>query len=171
MIEHEIERAVEFLVFSFYESGHNPKPVVLHSIKVGLTLERLGCKRDIIIAGILHDLLEDTDVKFKDIEKRFGNKVANLVKYNSFDGKIKDRVESYKENFERCLKAGKEALIIKAADLYENSFYCCFDEKGQKNEWWIQKMKYFIDISKELLKEEKIYKDLIDRYSQVQIVK
>jgi (p)ppGpp synthase/HD superfamily hydrolase len=122
-VDKQIEEAIKFLVFAFQKSRHNPKPVVLHSIRVGLHLYNLGCAKDIVIAAILHDVLEDTDVKIEEVKLKFGENVAKLVEANSFDESIQDKNERYKENFERCRKAGKDALIIKAADILDNADY------------------------------------------------
>ncbi|MFT4309727.1 MAG: HD domain-containing protein [Candidatus Woesearchaeota archaeon] len=121
----QIEEAIKFLVFAFHESGHNPKPVIIHSIRVGLHLYSLGYNNDIVVAAILHDVIEDTAVQIEEIKTKFGDKIAGLVEANTFDESIIDKTERYKENFERCYKAGKEALIIKTADLFDNADYYC----------------------------------------------
>lgn len=55
----KIEEAIKFLVFTVQESGMNPKPVILHSIRVWLNLQNLGYDKDVVVAAILHDILED----------------------------------------------------------------------------------------------------------------
>ena len=87
-----------------------------------------------MIPAILHDVLEDSDVKIGEVEAKFGKKIAKLVEANSFDESIEDKTERYKENFERCRKVGKDALIVKAADIFDNTDYCCFDESGEPND-------------------------------------
>jgi len=74
-----VEKAIVYLVQSFTTSGHNPKPVVLHSIRTGLYLYHQNYSQNVIVAAILHDLIEDTNVKSQDIEKEFGSEVAQLV--------------------------------------------------------------------------------------------
>ena len=119
----EIEEAIKYLVFSIHQTGKNPKPVILHSFRVGIHLYRLGYTKDVVIGGILHDLLEDTGVSFDDIKQKFGVKIARLVLACSFNENIKDEVERYKEATDRCVKEGKEALIVKAADFIDNIPY------------------------------------------------
>jgi len=116
----EIEKAIKFLVASIERSGHNPKPVILHSIRVGLYLDRQGYNKNVVIAGILHDLLEDSETTIEEIREEFGDKIANLVLVNSFDKTIKEKKKRYYESFARCLEAGKDALVIKAADVLDN---------------------------------------------------
>jgi len=55
----EIDEAIVFLVGKYDESGTNEKPVIFHSIKVGLYLYTESYSTNMVIAGLLHDLLED----------------------------------------------------------------------------------------------------------------
>jgi|SRR3972149_5626552 len=163
----QIEEAIKFLVFAIQESGHNPKPVILHSIRVGLHLYNLGYDRNIIIAAILHDVIEDTATKIDEVKAGFGDKVAKLVEANSFDENIEDKTERYKENFERCHKAGKGALIVKAADFFDNVDYYGFASTDELAKWLLEKLKYFIDNSKDELKDEALYKELVKKYRKI----
>lgn len=55
-------------------------PYIIHPYTVGMILSQSNCKEDIIIAGILHDIIEDTDTEEKEIGENFGENVLNLVK-------------------------------------------------------------------------------------------
>jgi len=163
----QIEEAIKFLVFAIHESGHNPKPVILHSIRVGLHLSDLGYDKDIVVAAILHDVIEDTATKIDEVRAKFGDKVAKLVESNSFDKSIADKTERYKENFARCRKAGKDALIVKAADFFDNADYYGKASTNELAKWLLEKLKYFIDNSKEELKDEALYKELVKKYQRI----
>jgi len=165
--EKQIEEAIKFLVFAIHETGHNPKPVILHSIRVGLHLYNLGYNKYIVIAGILHDVVEDTKTTIDGIKSKFNANVSKLVEANSFDEKIDDRIQSYKENFERCRKAGKDALIVKAADILDNADFCCFGGNGDPNDWWIEKMRYFVEISTDILKDEALHQKLKAKHDKI----
>ena len=163
----QIEEAIKFLVFAIHGSGKNPKPVILHSVRVGLHLYNLGYDKDIVIAGILHDIVEDTNVKIEEVETKFGQKIAELVEANSVDENIEDKTERCQENFERCRKLGKDALIVKAADFFDNlDYYDLASTKGLKK-WLLGKLKHFIDNSKDILKDEAIYKELVKKYERI----
>jgi (p)ppGpp synthase/HD superfamily hydrolase len=54
-------------------------PYVQHVIAVAWILDRAGFAEDVVIAGLLHDLVEDTPTTLGDIERRFGPVVAELV--------------------------------------------------------------------------------------------
>jgi (p)ppGpp synthase/HD superfamily hydrolase len=160
----EVEKAIKFLVYAIDKSGYNPKPVILHSIRVGLYLKNHKYNKNIVIEAILHDLLEDTDTTIKEIKQAFGEEVATMIGVNTFDKAISNKTEQYKDVFNRCLKKGKEALIIKAADILDNSHYYHLAENKELTQHLFQKMKYFIDLSEPVLKSEIVYEDLKRQY-------
>jgi (p)ppGpp synthase/HD superfamily hydrolase len=54
-------------------------PYIVHPVNVAMILMRHGFDEDLVIAGVLHDTVEDTDVREEDIRSRFGDGVAALV--------------------------------------------------------------------------------------------
>ena len=96
------QKAIIFLSNRIEGSGNNPKPVIAHSIQVGGKLLELGMPDEIILAGFLHDLIEDSATTAQDIAQEFGEEVARLVQVLTFDETIADREERYQENFQRC---------------------------------------------------------------------
>lgn len=57
----------------------NNIPYILHPLEVAQILATMTTDEEIITAGILHDIVEDTDGTLGEIEKRFGKRVAELV--------------------------------------------------------------------------------------------
>jgi len=55
-------------------------PYITHPLAVGIILSKAGCSDEVIIAGILHDTVEDTPVTLDYIRDTFGKKVFELVK-------------------------------------------------------------------------------------------
>lgn len=51
-----------------------------HPLEVGMILASLNASNEVVIAGILHDTIEDTPMTLHDLELKFGVKVAYLVK-------------------------------------------------------------------------------------------
>ena len=49
--DEEIERALQYLVHSFEASGDNPKPVVLHSTRVGMDLYDRGYATRVVVSA------------------------------------------------------------------------------------------------------------------------
>ncbi len=75
------EKAIAYATEAHYGQKRkgNGKPYIIHPYTVALTLLDEGCSKDIVIAGLLHDTVEDTEVTFEDIEKNFGSEVRRIV--------------------------------------------------------------------------------------------
>ena len=106
------------------------EPYINHPLAVKKILEEWGMDEDTIIAGILHDTVEDTDLTLDDIRKEFGEPVAFLVdgvtKLSTARNGMRD-IDTYlpetKDNFLRLMIAlGDDirVLIIKLADRLHN---------------------------------------------------
>jgi (p)ppGpp synthase/HD superfamily hydrolase len=162
-----VEKAISFLVYAFTTTGHNPKPVILHGIRTGLYLYHQNQPQDVVVAAILHDLIEDTDIKIEDIEKEFGTAVAKFVAANSFNTAITQRNERDMDMLKRCKEGGKWALLIKAADIFDNSTYFRLRADEEQSHWLLYKMGYFLEISSEELAEEPVWHSLKQRYLEL----
>lgn len=55
------------------------KPMIIHPINVGNILEEYGFNENVVAAGFLHDVVEDTSYTIEDIEEKFGKDIASLV--------------------------------------------------------------------------------------------
>jgi len=160
----QLEKAIRFLVSAIIKSGNNPKPTILHSLKVGFCLYNMGYDQETVIGGLLHDLLEDSATTAEEIEQIFGKRIADLVQANTFTKEAKSEEAKYKDCFSRCVKEGKSALLIKAADILDNSFYYPLAKNRQTFQKLLQKMSYFIELSKPYLKDEVVWKKLVKRF-------
>jgi (p)ppGpp synthase/HD superfamily hydrolase len=58
-------------------------PYFEHVVAVGWILDRAGFDEDVVIAGLLHDVVEDTHATLAEVEQRFGAVVAGLVGFCS----------------------------------------------------------------------------------------
>lgn len=106
------------------------EPYIVHPLAVKKILEEWGMDEDTVIAGVLHDTVEDTDLTLEDIRNEFGNSVAFLVdgvtKLSTARRGMRD-IDTYlpstKDNFLRLMIAlGDDirVLIIKLADRLHN---------------------------------------------------
>lgn len=68
------------------------KPYIVHPLRVSSIIEKLTHSIELQVAAILHDLVEDSDVTIKDIEKKFNKRIASLVQELSTDGKALDKL-------------------------------------------------------------------------------
>lgn len=145
--KHEIERALFFLSNALQDSGHNTKPVLLHSIQVAEMLWERGFPQDVVIAAVLHDVVEDTDITIDDVGQSFGHQVAVYV-----DALTVSDTQDIMQSFARTAELGSEALSIRAADLIQNSYYYHLASTDMQKRLR-DKFVYFIELSGELLDE------------------
>lgn len=94
--------------------------MIFHPFTVGMILQRCGCDEDVVSAGILHDVVEDTPHTFEDIEKEFGKKVRDYV----YDSSEPDKTLPWKERKIHTIKHIKNAplgsKLIVACDKISN---------------------------------------------------
>ena len=100
------------------------KPYMLHPIAVAEILAELRLDTTSIIAALLHDTVEDTNLTIDEIEKAFGKEVAKIVDGVTKFGKInKSDFSNQAENFRKLLLALSKdirVLLIKLADRLHN---------------------------------------------------
>jgi (p)ppGpp synthase/HD superfamily hydrolase len=91
-------------------------PFILHPLEVAHLLKGRDYPDHVIAAGVLHDVLEDTDVSRAELEERFGPEVAELVAVVSEpeeDGSYAERKARLREV---VAAAGSDAAAVFAAD-------------------------------------------------------
>lgn len=91
-------------------------PYIVHPMEVMQILTQGQFPEDVIVAGILHDTLEDTDTTEKEIEENFGKEVLEIVKAES-----EDKSKSWKERKQTTIDSVK-------ADTFEAKLVCCADK-------------------------------------------
>lgn len=90
-------------------------PYVTHPVAVAEALRADGQPLEVVVAGLLHDTVEDTDVTLDEVRSRFGDEVAALV-----DAVTRRDDETYVEFVERVAVAGPGARALKRADVTHN---------------------------------------------------
>ena len=100
-------------------------PYILHPVSVAYILVGLGMDTDSIIAALLHDVVEDTEITLDEISKDFGSDIALLIDGLTKLAKIKysNREEQQAENLRKMLIAMSNdirVIIIKLADRLHN---------------------------------------------------
>ena len=94
-------------------------PYIYHPVSVGFILRRAGFSDDVVIAGILHDVIEDCGKTVKELRDIFGKKVSFLVEKVSENKKLP--WEKRKEEYLRgVINAPAEVKAISVADKLQN---------------------------------------------------
>ncbi len=116
--------------FDFAQKAHDGQmrktgePYITHPLAVAMTLADLRLDEATIIAGLLHDVPEDTEKTLIDVRKDFGSDVAMLVEGITKLGKVKYRgIERYVENLRKmfiAMAADIRTIFIKFADRIHN---------------------------------------------------
>jgi guanosine-3',5'-bis(diphosphate) 3'-pyrophosphohydrolase len=118
-------RIAESVVFAMHKHANQTRkdgrPYIVHPLRVAELLRSTGgiTDTDVILAGILHDLIEDTDCEWQTIEQRFGKRVADLVSELSGDMRLPKK-ERRIEQIERVRTGSAEAKAVKLADRLDN---------------------------------------------------
>lgn len=126
MIEHAYQLAHEAHKDQVRKSG---EPYIIHPLCVAIILADLEMDKETIAAGLLHDVIEDTNYTYEDIQREFGDDVALLVdgvtkldklKYKGGSGdKLDLQVENLRKMFLAMAKDIR-VIIIKLADRLHN---------------------------------------------------
>jgi guanosine-3',5'-bis(diphosphate) 3'-pyrophosphohydrolase len=102
-------------------NGSGGLPYIEHPKMVAERLASAGYGDEVLAAGLLHDVVEDSDTTVAELRKRFGETVATLVAALSDDESIEPYVERKREHRQRIADVDGDALAIYAADKLVNS--------------------------------------------------
>jgi len=118
------------LAYDFAAKAHegqirkSGEPYLQHSLHTAFVLAQMKADLNTIVAGLLHDVPEDTSYTFTDVEKNFGKEISNLVRGVTKVGKIRYRgIQRYRENLRKmflALAADVRIVMIKFSDRLHN---------------------------------------------------
>jgi GTP pyrophosphokinase len=128
----KLDRDMLVRAYRFSEIAHRGQvrnsgdPYITHSVEVAKILAELGLDTVTVSAGLLHDVVEDTDIGLRDVQNEFGKPIADIVdgltkiaKLPSGGSSQERQVESYRK---LLLSIAKDArvIIVKLADRLHN---------------------------------------------------
>ena len=159
-------------------------PFILHPLEVAQILSTMTDDMEVIAAGVLHDIIEDTDGTLPEIRKRFGDRVAMLVDSETEnDYPDEDRTATWKkrkdeslENLRRSTDIGVKMLWL--ADKLSNmrSLAGSYGELGEKvwdqlhqkdpsvHRWYYRTVAEYVEMD---LNKTGSYKEYIDRINYI----
>ncbi len=125
------EIAIAHKAYDFAYAAHDGQmrksddPYIIHPVEVACILADINADIDTVSSCLLHDVLEDCDVKPKEIEDRFGVDTRRIVEGVTKLGKFSfsSKEERQAENFRKLLVAMAEdvrVVLVKLADRLHN---------------------------------------------------
>lgn len=115
-------------------------PYFVHVAAVALMLERAGFGEDVIIAGLLHDVVEDTATSIEEVAARFGERVCEHVRNCSEvktdeEGKMRPWIDRKRDHLAALSAAPIEVRGIILADKLHNLVSIEFDLRENRPVW------------------------------------
>jgi len=127
-----------------------------HALGTAINLAQIGMRSRTIAAGLMHDVLEDTDITFKQIESEFGKEIAFIIEGVTKLGKIKLRgtkEQLYLENLRRmflAMASDIRVVIIKLAERLHNMETLEFLPEKKRERIALETMEIFAPIANRL---------------------
>jgi (p)ppGpp synthase/HD superfamily hydrolase len=129
-------------------------PYIVHPLAVAGWLIRAECRENLVIAALLHDVIEDTTVSAEELRSQFGREVVALVRALSEPDKTapwearKAHTINYLEK-----QANEDVLLIALADKLDNvraireglesegeRFWARFNRPREKQKWYYERL-------------------------------
>ena len=118
----------------------------VHPKWVARKVEELTKDEDLVIVALLHDVIEDTDTSYEEINKVFGKKIADLVYELTNDNILKVQMGKKAYMSYSINKMSSDAFTVKLVDRLHNVLFLEGDE-ADKNfiRWYWKETKYILE--------------------------
>lgn len=120
------EKEIEARDFAIERHGpqlrmNGKEPYANHPVRVGLRVANLGGTPDMVCAGFMHDLIEDTKTTVDEIDHRFGSRTGGLVReLTTPELKFTRRADKIAHEAVRLSRVSRDAKFIKLIDIDDN---------------------------------------------------
>ena len=107
--------------------------MIFHPYTVAMMIQRAGGSDEAVIAGLLHDVVEDTPYNLDDIKNEFGDNIASVVSEVS-EKKELEWEERKQEAMDRIKNASIDGKLVECADKISNleTMYNLYEEIGDE---------------------------------------
>lgn len=116
--EEKFKKILDFVSQSNLDSPN--KPAKPHVKRVGEFLFSKGFSDEVVVAGLLHDMLEWSSVTEKELTEKFDKEILEIIKANSKNWEIVDINLRRMDTINRCLLVGDTAMAVKIADVIDS---------------------------------------------------
>jgi (p)ppGpp synthase/HD superfamily hydrolase len=138
-------------------------PYIQHAVAVAMIVDRLGFPEDVVIAGLLHDVVEDTEATLEQVHDQFGAEVAGAVRDCSeikldAEGRKRPWIDRKRDHIEALEQASVGTLAVVLADKLHNLLSIQIDLEEGRDVW----STFHADRSQVLW----YYRTMIERYGK-----
>ena len=128
---------------------------ITHPLAAAVIVAEMGLDEDSIISAILHDCIEDTEVSYEDIAKRFGTSVADIVEGVTKLTRVvyTSKEEEQMENLRKMLLAMARdirVILIKMADRLHNMRTMAYQSENKQREKALETMEIYAPLAHRL---------------------
>ena len=151
-------------------------PYILHPLETMHILSTMKADAHLLIAGVLHDTLEDTDATLNELILTFGDDVAELVSAHTDDNE-KSWLERKTAEIESCKNGSPRLKMLILADKLSNlrtmhrdeidlgeKLWDCFSAPKEKQSWFYSEMQEALDEMQHYKETAPVYWEMVDLY-------
>ena len=152
------------------------QPYILHPLEVMHILSTMGADGNLLIAGILHDTVEDTDASIDEIETIFGADVAELVRLHTDDPNL-SWIERKTAEVNACKNGEPRLKMLILADKLSNlrtmhrdgitlgeKLWDCFSQSKERQSWFYSEIQEALYDLKDYKNTAPMYWEMVDIY-------
>ena len=134
------------------------EPYIMHPVAVAVNIEQMGLDAESIMAGLLHDTMEDTEASYAEVAKEFGESVAMLVdgvtkltqmEHTSYSTKEEQQMEDLRKMFIAMAKDIR-VIMIKLADRLHNMRTIQFQREQKQRDISVETMEIYAPLAHRL---------------------
>lgn len=152
-------------------------PYITHPVQVSVILLRHGFPTDVVIAGLLHDIVEDQEYSISQIGDEFGARVAEIVavlseRKTDAQGNKRPWEVRKREALEQMRQAIPDAVAVKVADTLHNARSIVLDARREGAKVWqrfsrgpdltLSHYRQIVQVARERLRDHPLVDDLAD---------
>lgn len=178
----------DIFAFVSYEHRNNTRksgvPYISHPMDVASILIKENAPSELVFAGLLHDIVEDTDINIVTIRRRYGPAVGDYVEAVTEPVELRqdaegDRAQTWKERKEYTIKrisrANSEIRLLACADKLANirdliseikqegeEFWDKFNAPKSEQEWYYRSMLEVFATGPQNITDTRAYRDYKD---------
>lgn len=159
------DRAMHVASLAHGNQVYDIYPYIYHIEMVRNILEDVGVTTEVVVAGILHDVLEDSELSFNDIRKAFGENVAEIV-YAVTDELGRNRKERKEKTYPK-IRNNNDAITVKLADRLANVMHGSLHGNVSLTKMYLKEWPSFLNELGLLNTTDEIHVHLIGRIQKV----